>query len=433
MSRPAGGTLLVQGGAEPPAGRPPVVGSKPIGRWLFAGVCLASFGGPLALAAQLVPSALGDARQRAGLVVVLGAVGFLAALLGWLRYNQAVTSSGGLAAYAAAVGGRRLALVQAVPWLVSYVLYVVYTPVSIVYDVLPTAVPGIRGHQTVVELLLPAALAALMLAGRRIALSAIAVMAFGQVVLLVVLAVLMLRHAAPAAAFALPRDGAGAAGLGLGVGSVSLFFVCGSLPFFLGGEVAGSHTAARRIVRTWVVGAFLFAALGALAVVFPLTDNPAFLLDPMPGVTAARVLAGPAWGTAIGLGLAASTTAVILVEFLAITRVGSYLSGRSPATFARWLAVLLALAGPVSLLDPGRFYDLLETPSLVALWVSLLVVAAALPWLGRSRKRGDFRGRSNRRTGPSKRRRVGLDVGLAVAGSAYAGYGLYLACRAIGA
>ncbi len=59
---------------------------RPIGQWAFAAVAVTALGGPLALAALVVPGVVGDASAAGGLVVVAAAVVFLAPLAIWLRY-----------------------------------------------------------------------------------------------------------------------------------------------------------------------------------------------------------------------------------------------------------------------------------------------------------------------------------------------------------
>ncbi len=63
-------------------------------------------------------------------------------LLIWLRYAREISSSGGLFSFVEAAAGRRVALVQAAIWTVSYLLYLVYTTVYVVFDVLPSVLPG---------------------------------------------------------------------------------------------------------------------------------------------------------------------------------------------------------------------------------------------------------------------------------------------------
>ena len=115
---------------------------RPLGPWAFAGVAISSFGGPLALAALGAPGLIGDASNSAGLAMLAAVAVFTIPLAIWLRYSRHVASSGGLYAFVEAAAGRRVAIAQAAIWIVSYLLYLVYTTVQIVYDVLPAAIPG---------------------------------------------------------------------------------------------------------------------------------------------------------------------------------------------------------------------------------------------------------------------------------------------------
>ncbi|HEX8714515.1 MAG TPA: hypothetical protein VF706_03015, partial [Solirubrobacteraceae bacterium] len=156
---------------------------RSIGPWAFAGFAIVSFGGPLALAALIAPGAVEDASASAGLATIAAAVVFGAPLAIWLRYSRYVNSSGGLYAFVEAAAGRRAALAQAAIWTVSYLLYVVYTTVQVVYDVLPVAIPSERSYQTVLALAIPVALVAVMSAGRAAALLVVGALALGQVAL----------------------------------------------------------------------------------------------------------------------------------------------------------------------------------------------------------------------------------------------------------
>jgi hypothetical protein len=62
--------------------------------------------------------------------------------------------------------GRRVALAQAAVRTLSYLLYIVYTTVQIVYETLPQVLPGEARYQTVLALAIPVAVAATMIAGR---------------------------------------------------------------------------------------------------------------------------------------------------------------------------------------------------------------------------------------------------------------------------
>ena len=119
-----------------PVGQAPVE-LGPIGLWGFTGVAVAALGGPLALAALYAPSIAAGAAASAGLAMVAAAVVFGFPLAIWFGYARHLSSSGGLYTFTEAAAGRRVALVQAGLWIVSYLLYVVYTTAQIVYDTLP--------------------------------------------------------------------------------------------------------------------------------------------------------------------------------------------------------------------------------------------------------------------------------------------------------
>jgi len=154
------------------AGRPPrMSGARPVSAWAFAGVAVTSFGGPLALAALNAPGIVaGSAGASAGLAMVAAVAVFGFPLAIWLRYARQVNGAGGLYAFVEAAAGRRVALVQAGLWIVSYLLYLLYTTTQLVYDTLPAVLPGERRYQPVLEIAIPVALAGVMIAGRRITL-----------------------------------------------------------------------------------------------------------------------------------------------------------------------------------------------------------------------------------------------------------------------
>src|SRR5262249_48761710 len=139
---------------------------RPIRPWALLGVTITSLGGPLVLAAQLGPGMAADASLSSGLVMVAAAVVFGVPLLILLRYSREIASAGGLFAFVEAAVGRRTALVQAGLWLVSSLLSLVQTTAAVVYDTLPDVFPGVRPYQPLLEIAIPVALAALLLAGR---------------------------------------------------------------------------------------------------------------------------------------------------------------------------------------------------------------------------------------------------------------------------
>lgn len=352
--------------------------SKPLSSGGFLAIAVVSIGGPLALAALYVPEIVHDASASAGLITVLAPVAFAFPLLIWLRYAREISSSGGLFSFVEAAAGRRVALVQAAIWTVSYLLYLVYTTVYVVYDVLPWVVPGVRPYRSTLEVAIPVLLALVVIAGRSPAVFVLIVFAVGQLALVALLAVVAIAHAHPMSSFGTTSA---AGDIATASGNTALLFVCGSLPFFFGGEVARPD----RTIRRGVAAAYLLVAVAIVAAVFPLAANPAFTRAAIPGVSVVSVYVGHGAGVAIGIGVAASVVGVMLVEYLALTRLMHAVRGVSVSTASRLIAIPLVLGGAVSLVDPDRFYDDLLKPSLIALWLSQIIVVAVFPLFLRAR------------------------------------------------
>jgi hypothetical protein len=353
----------------------------PLGRWSFLGFAVISFGGPLALAGLVVPGVIADAGPNAGasagLAVVIATVVFAAPLAIWLRYSRHINSSGGLYGFVAAAAGRRVALVQAAIWAFSYLLYIVYTTEQIVYDLLPAVFPGVGSVQTLLALLIPITLAAVMVSGRTAAMVTAGLLALSQLLLVGVLDVVTLANV-----------GFGASSLGTSAPTselakasfqTSLLYVCGSLPLFLGGELARPKITMRR----GLTGVYLLTALVVFLAVAPLASSPLLRVE-VPGVLLADRYVGAWLGDAIGVGLALSVGGVMLAEFFALTRlVRAVTSWRlRPITWA--IAAFVVAAAPIMLIDPDGLYDALLKPSLIALWLSQLIVFAVYPRFARA-------------------------------------------------
>jgi amino acid transporter len=372
------GTPTVAPGAAAVPGR--AGAARPIGPWAFAGFAVASFGGPLALAALAAPGLVDDAAGSAGLAMVVGTVVFLVPLAIWLRYSRYVSGSGGLYSFVEAAAGRRVAVAQAAIWTFSYLLYIVYTAVQIVYDLLPAVLPGVSRYQSVLALAIPVAIAGVMVAGRAAALLVIGLIAAGQLALAGILDGVTLAHVAtPVSSFG---AGAPAGALARAGAQTSLLYVCGSLPLFLGGELA----APVRTIRRGVTGAFALTAGLVILAVAPLAAIPGVLNTDVPGVRVVEQYAGAGLAQAVGIGIAVSTAGVILCEYFAVTRL-AHAVGRWPMrriTLA--VGAVVVLAAPFTLIDPSRFYDTLLKPSLVALWVSQLIVFAVYPLFAAKRR-----------------------------------------------
>jgi len=406
----AGARVLAGTGASgrspSPAARQGVTRERPISPWAFAGVAIASFGGPLALAALAAPGLVADAADSAGLAMVAAAVVFTVPLAIWLRYSRHVHGAGGLYGFVEAAAGRRVALVQAAIWTFSYLLYIVYTTVQIVYDLLPAVVPGVGPYQTALALAIPVAIAGVMIAGRAAALLTLGLIAGGQVVLAGILDGVTLAHVSmPASTF---TAGAPAGAVAKAGAQTSLLYVCGSLPLFLGGELA----APVRTIRRGLGGAFALTAGLVVLAVAPLAAIPGILHTDVPGVRVVEQFAGAGLAEAIGIGVAVSIAGVILCEYLALTRLVHAIGHWRIRPIAAAIGALVVAAAPLSLINPDGFYNTLLKPSLVALWLSQLIVFAVYPL---------FAAKRGQRAWPA--------WALSLGASAFAVYGLWTALQ----
>lgn len=339
---------------------------------LYAGFAIASIGGPLALAAIYIPGA-GDMRS-AGLLTLLGALVYACPLAVWVRYSRDIVSAGGLAAFVEAAAGRKLALVQATVWAISYFLYLPYTVADIVYEMLVVVFPGIVPWRWLLELTIPLLVIAIVLAGTLPALRILLASAAAQLLVLLVLGAVVLGHAgAPSRSF---THVPGTHDLFHDTAAIALLFVCGSLPLFLGAEVAGGSGTVRRtlpIAGASVAGYVLFAVFAFAAV------DPSLLHGEIPGYEIAAAYSGRALAIAVGLGAAISVAGVIVAEYLALSRLLFSVTGIAVRKLLAWIAVPFFAADALSLLSPDAFDEKVLRPSLIALFLSQLIVFAVFP------------------------------------------------------
>jgi amino acid transporter len=400
------------GAGRPRGGHGPGA-ERPIGTWAFAGVAIASLGGPLALAALIVPSVLEDAITSGGLATLAAAVVFVAPLAIWLRYVGHLRASadptrpgaaGGLYTFVREAVGPRIALVQAAVWTLSYLLYIVYTTIQIVYDLLPQVLPGEARYQTVLALAIPVAVAATMIAGRTAALVVIGAVAASQLVLGGILDGVTVAHLS----FPLSSFGASASAgsFAKGGAQTSLLYICAGLPLFLGGELAAPARTTRRVL----IGAYLVTIVIVLLAVAPLAAAPGLARTDVPGVELAAQFSSTGLARAMAIGVAVSIAGVILCEYLAVTRLAAAIGGWATRRVSIAVGVIVVAAAPITLIDPDGIYNVLSRVSVAALWVSQLMVFAVFP-----------------RFAARRGLHPGLAWALTAVASALAVYGLYLA------
>jgi hypothetical protein len=362
---------------EGSASASPLGPARPIGQWAFTGIAVTSLGGPLALAALYAPSIAGGASSSAGLAMIAAAVAFGFPLAIWFGYARHVSSSGGLYSFTEAAVGPRVALAQASLWALSYLLYLVYTTAQIVYDTLPAVLPGEVRYQSLLEVVIPVALAGVMIAGRRVALLVIGLIAAGQLALAATLSGVTLANVTtPAGSFG---AAAPAGSLAIAGGQTALLYICGSLPFFMGGELGGNLRQAFRTTRRGLLGAYVATVVIILAAVAPLAADPALTHTEIPGMAVAERFVGHGFAVAVGIGVAVSVAGVMLVEYLALSRLTTAVTAWPLRKVVIGIGVILVVVGPVLLINPDRIYDNLITPSLFALWLSQLVTFAVYP------------------------------------------------------
>jgi len=140
-------------------------------------------------------------------------------------------------------------------------------------------------------------------------------------------------------------------------------------------------------MRRGIVAGYVLTAVGVVAAVAPLAADPAFTRAELPGVSVAQVFSGRALAVTIGVGIAVSIAGVMLVEYLALSRLIHAVTSWPVRKIIAGLAIAMLVAAPISLINPDAFYDNLLKPSLVALWLSQAMVFAVYPLFAR-RHRG---------------------------------------------
>lgn len=381
-------------------------GSRPLsplvlGAFAFAGTA------PLALAAVSLASASGLAARYLVAATALGLVLFLAPLAVWLGFSRAVASGGGLYAFVERAGGPVLARIQGVVWTVSYLLYLPYTVTYIVFYLLPYVLPLPAPWSRLLEVVLPAAICLAVAFAERLSLYALVLLCGLQVAAVALLVALVLRapHVVHRDVLALPALHTLPAFVA-GAAQISLLLVCLGLVVFLGGEAEGDGAGVRRAL------ALAFAAVCAVTLagawLLARGASPAVLAAWIPGASLAARDASGGVGRAVGVIALLGIVGVIVAEFVALVRLGGATLGLDRTNAVAIVSAFFIAADLASLANPKRFYTVAIAPSVVALYVSQLLVFAVYPLLGR--------GAARRSPGPWI---------LAAAAVAWAAFGLY--------
>jgi hypothetical protein len=292
----------------------------------------------------------------------------------WYRYSEEVVSNGGLYTFVQAAVGKPLALTQAAFWIVSYFLYLVYTVPFIVYDLLPGIAPEMAPYRLAIDVVLVFAVGGLMLLPLIAGVTTLAAIGLLQSILAVMLIAGSYLHFGASTDALIGHGNFGS--ILRSSGQTASLYICGSLPLFLGGEVRGGGRTVRRSL------AWAFAAVGGLVLLaaIPLARfGPSMLGADIPGLQAANQAAGASAGIIVGVGICLSVAGLILAEFLALTRLLATISEKSQRTVVIAAVSAFLLGSLIALVNPERAYDLLLKPSLIALWISQLLVVAVYP------------------------------------------------------
>ncbi len=365
---------------------------------MFYGLAIGSVGGPLGLAAIFVPSTLAGAASSSGLIVLVGGLLFGFPVLAWYRYASRVASAGGLYSFVEAAAGVWPARLHGVAWVVSYFLYLPSTMAYLLWDVLPIAFPKIGAARTVLEVAVPVAMVAGLMLWRTGMLSLVAGAAVAQVALVGVLAGWEITAAPAGASFGLHVPAATAAQF---AASVSLLFVCASLPLYFGAEL---RRATEVTSRALPVSVGLGAACALVAAVALGSFAPA-LAAPVPGWRVATSLGGRAFAVVVLVGAVVSVLTLVLLEYVALTRLLHAMAGVGARRAELGVGAAFVVSAALVLVSPEAAYSDLLKPSLVALYLSELVVFAVYPLFGPKLK--------------------GRDVLVALVASGLMAYGLY--------
>jgi hypothetical protein len=154
------------------------------------------------------------------------------------------------------------------------------------------------------------------------------------------------------------------------------------LPIFLGAEVEGGRRTVRRtlVIASSVVAVYLVFAVFAYAAV-----DPALLRGELPGYDIAAAYSGRTLAVVVGLGAAISVTGVVLAEYIALSRLLYSATGVPVRRLLRFIAVPFVVVDALSLINPDEFDENVLRPSLIALFLSQLIVFAVYPLYRRKR------------------------------------------------
>jgi amino acid transporter len=345
---------------------------------VFYGLVVGSVA-PLALLSLFIPNGIVGIGRSSLLTVIAGVVVAGVPVLIWRRYAAQIASSGGLYSFVERSAGTKIARLHGLVWVVSYFLYLPSTVAQVFYGMLPATFPGMRSYRPILEVGIPVLMVVGLVMWRTALLSLTAVAALLCLLLAGVLAVVATSH-----------TGAATSDLALDVpattfsrtaGSVSLLFVCSSLPLYFGGELRKP----KRHTSRGLPIAYAAGGVACLAAALSFDRLPiSFLKGVVPGSQLATVFSGASLARLVALGTAVSLLTLVLLEFVALTRLLAAMFPLRPRAAELLVGGVFIASSAATLASPEAAYEQLLRPSLVALYLSLLIVFLVYPRFRRS-------------------------------------------------
>lgn len=342
---------------------------------LLYGFAIAAIGGPLALVMIGFFSSAYGAGAYSPYALLIGLLLFLAPLMIWYNYSKKVASSGGLYAFVEKSLGAKAAKLQGWLWLIGYFLYLPYTIFYMTYDLLPVLFRNLAPYLAFIDIGLTVVIVLPLLLSTRKTLYFILVTAVIQLLIIIAFAFWIFSGSFIHSL----GSGAGTSALAFTNGALatSLLFVGSSLVLFLGGEVRGGGKGIGKAMVTSFAVVAIFFVLGSMAFVNATARQAGSYL---PGFSVLSYSLGRNFAYMAAILTIVSIVDLVMIEFIAMTRLSSYMFKIKLDRSVVVLAGLFIFASLVSVTNPRLFssYELVGAVS--ALCLSLLIVFVSYPF-----------------------------------------------------
>lgn len=342
---------------------------------LALGFGVTALGGPVSLL-SLIPQSTGSHLDSKGFIGISGVLLFAFPLFIWSRYSKYILSPAGEYKFVESSAGKKLAAIQGVFWVVSYFLYLAYTPFSIVDDQLIPVIPDLLRFGPILVFIIAFIAVLAMFIPRANLLLIFLAGAILQILVIGIIVVALLGQRRFPHEISIFTPHAPALALGGGAVGVSTLFVCLSLVLFLPGTIRIDSFGLRKVLFF----AYFLIAITVVVASFAYSKVPAYVLTSvMPGVDLANFLGGRPLAVLVDFVSAGSTFLLMAAEFLALVNLLSFVSQFPLGKTSLVVSLVFLVAVSLGSIDPIRFYETLLKVSLIGLLVSQLIVVAVYP------------------------------------------------------